>query len=289
MITYLAPLPIGNAVRCLFEPPPGAEQWQVLRRSSLPFIGVDDPDAAVVYSGTDTNFVDTATLTNGTLVYYLDYAFVGDAWVAGGTAASVVPVANGIMAGADPQEFIRGRLEAGLQVEVASNALKHVDGAVPTLSAPPIFDETQFPIVTVHLEGFSQAAHGLGEIIAPDVFDEVGGEWLDSEGFLARVQLKIVGWVVGNPDTRITLRKAINKILLGNLPVFADQGFITPEWSATDAEDFDSYSAPMYMTIFTFSCIAPVAISALTAPISDVTVTATAAPENDDEIYVIAA
>jgi hypothetical protein len=215
---------------------------------------------------------------------------VDGAWVTDAAPVSVTPAATGLIAGPDPQEFVRDRLEWGLKAALDAGLIKHVDGAVPTLSAPPVYEDTQFPIVTVHLASLSQVQHGLGELIAPDVFDQVGGDWLDSEGFLARVQLTIVGWVVGNPDTRIALRKLIGQILLGNLPVFADKGIIEVEWSAVDSEDFESYAAPMYQSVFTFTCLAPVAVSALTAPISDATATGTAVePPADDLITILAA
>lgn len=279
MITYLAPLPIGNAARCLFSAPAGATACKVLRRATLPFVGgINDTGAAVVYDGSpsEPGFIDAQSLQNDTLAYYQDYYLVAGVWTFDAGPVSVTPTATGQIAGPDPQELVRDRLEWGLKVEVDAGRLKHVDGAIPTLSAPPIYEETQFPIVTVHLAGMEPFAHGVGEVPAPDVFDLDADDWLDAEGYLIRFRLTVVAWIVGNPDTRIALRKAIHRILLGNLPVFADKGFIEVEWSAVDSEDFESYGAPMYQSIFTLTGIAPSAISALSPAIDDVTVDASA-------------
>lgn len=274
MITFLLPLPVGNAVRCILQPPAGVTSWRVLRKESATFSGHDDP-AAVVVAEDVKAFVDAASVPNGVQLFYRPYYLVDSVWTAG-TNMSVVPMITMETEGPDALELVRSRLEYGLKAELdagVQGAVKHKDGAIPVLSAPPVFDETAFPIVTVHLASQRRYGSGIGELTAADVFD--GDEWLDSEGVLWSIQLTIIGWVTNNPDTRILLRKAINRLLMGNLPVLYDAGLSEVEFSVSDMEDFQSYDAPMYQAVFTLNCIAPQAVSARSPAIADTTVTVT--------------
>ena len=78
-----------------------------------------------------------------------------------------------------------------------------------------------------------------------------------SEGWLSAYSLDIAGWVSGNPDERIALRKAIKKVIIGNLPVFDQHAMVMCQLTMADVEDFETFSAPMYQSIGTFSCVAP--------------------------------
>lgn len=270
MITFLAGLPVGNAVRCLQTPPEGADAWKVLRRNDANFTGYDDPNAIVVNDSGEAAFVDHP-LANGTQVFYQAYAHVAGQWAADGDVVSVTPLTVGEDEGADVQELVRMRLEWGLKAEIAANRLKHDNGSIPTLSAPPIFEECIFPMATVHLAGQSPFIYGLGEIIAPPQYDAGTDLWNESEGRFNRISLTIVLWAL-NPDVRIKLRKAINRLLLGNLPIFDDAGLDLVEWSAQDTEDFQSYGVAMYQTVFTFSCIAAAAFAFTVSTVDDVEV-----------------
>lgn len=275
MITYLAGLPVGNAVRCLLQPPATADAWRVLRRNDANFTGETDAGAVVVNDSGDLSFVDQP-LANGTQVFYQAYARIAGQWAADGDVISVTPLMDGEDEGADVQELVRSRLEWGLKGEVAAGRLKNDTGSIPTLSAPPIFEECIFPMVTVHLAGQSPFAYGIGEIVSVPVHDGATNLWDESEGRWNRVSLTIVAWAL-NPDVRIKLRKALNRLLLGNLPIFDDAGLDLVEWSAQDTDDFQSYGVAMYQTVFTFSCTAPAAFAFTVPTVADVAVVQAAA------------
>ena len=77
---------------------------------------------------------------------------------------------------------------------------------------------------------------------------------------MADVGLTIVGWSL-NGDERAELRRAIRRIIIGNLPVFSDRGM---EQVSIKQQDVDAisgeYSAPLYQVMTTFTCKAPVRV-----------------------------
>lgn len=272
MISFLQPLPIGNAVRVIMAPPADAERWRLLRKTADTFTGHDDADAGVIHEGLDRALIDTTALVNGTPYYYRLYSLVDSVWVASETVFAT-PAATLSAVGPDPVQFIRDRLEEGLRVEVQANRLKHKNGFIPVVTAPPAYEEVEFPIVTVHLKDDSPTERSLGEEIATDVFDQEAGEWRTVEGWLSRYDIEVWIWVVNNPDVRIAIRQAVKKILLGNLAVFELAGLGEFAVSFTDVEDFESFSAPVYQSRGAVSLIAASGVESLTAPITDVTVT----------------
>ena len=280
MISFASPLPIGDAVKVGFLPLAGAVQTIVLRNVVDVFAGHADPACAVVYQGVgETFFIDDLSLINGTPYYYHQYDTLdGVTWSDGGLpSVSATPAATAVDSSVDVLEILRERLEAGLRVEVAAGRLVHDMGYVPVLTAPPLADNVVFPIVTVHMRNDAPSVRGIGEMVEVD-FPDLNGTWEAGEGWLSNYQLDIGGWVTGNPDTRIALRKAIKKVIIGNLPLFDQRAILLPVLTMSDTEDFESYAAPMYMAMGSFTCLAPSMVSkAGIEPISDVTVAALAA------------
>jgi hypothetical protein len=273
MISYLQPLPIGNAVRCLLAPAAGSIRTKVLRKDTDDIASEADAAAAVVYDGSEASFVDTQTLTNGITYHYRAFDLVGGAWV-GSESAQVTPLAITDLVGPDVLVVVRERLKAGLKAEVAAGRLVHETGAVPVQTAPPAFENTKWPVVSVHYRSLSLQDRGVGEIIAPDVFDIEDDEWLESEGGLAPQSLEIIGWSL-NSDERNALRRAILKVILGNLSVFEAAGMSLIAPSQNDVDDMESYGAPVFSTVTSLGCLAAAAVQSVAAPISDVTVAAT--------------
>ena len=252
MIVYTQSLPIGDAVRVIVRPPEGADAVRVLRKAGPVFAGADDPDAARVYEGGPfiEGFVDHRGLVNGSAVRYQAFARVAGVWAASGGAATATPAAAASLDGADPVALLRDRLEAGLQVEVAAGRLRHRDGYIPCLTAPPPMDpEPAFPLVTVQLVSDTPFARGIGEDLADD---EAGtgpdGAWDVSDGWLSRVSVDVWGHVVNNPDARGALRRAIGKVLIGNLALFASEGLDQFDFTLSDHEELEQYNAPIYQT-----------------------------------------
>ncbi len=274
MIAFLQPLPVGNAVRCLLAPDAAALKTRVLRKLADTFAGASDPDAAIVYEGDERHFIDTAALENGTAYFYKAYDLIGVTWTAS-ASHSVTPQATANLLGPNVLTFVLERLAAGLKVEVAAGRLKHANGSVPCLTAPPAFEGTRWPVVSIHLSNDAAAMRGVGEVIASDTFDAGSDEWRELEGWLARVQLTVIAWSL-NSDERNLLRLAVKKVLLANLTVFEAAGISQVEFSQSDTEDMESHAAPVYSTICSLTCLAPVAVDALFAPIADAAATLSA-------------
>lgn len=271
MISMIQSVAAGNALRVFLEPPAGARAWRLLRKLADTFTGESDPDAVVVHEGADKPVLDLLGLINGTLYYYRPYYFDGAAWSEGETVTGT-PAATYVDGSTDALSVVRERLDLGLQVELARSTLVHEDGHISVLTAPPLMQDTRWPVVTVHLVEESPAERGIGEIVGIDEFSDNTGMWSEAEGWLAKVQLSIMGWCL-NPDERIDLRKALRRILVTNLPVFDAAGLTELRFSQQDMEDFESFDAPVYQVMCTLDCMAPVRVSSTADAITDVDVT----------------
>lgn len=260
MITILQPLPIGNAIRVFLTPPSTARYWRVLRKGADTFSGYNDPDALLVSECSEKTILDTSSLLNNVMAFYkVYYRLSNNTWQASATAFAT-PAATYLDQTTDVQSFVRDRLEAGLKVEVERGNLINDLGYIQVFTAPPaITQNMQFPLVSVHLDDESPADRGIGEDFGDD-FDEVEGEIYESEGWLASVSLSIVGWTL-NPDTRIELRRALRRIIIANLPVFDDKGFIHIDFKTQDVDALSGeYNADIYQVMATFTCMAPVRV-----------------------------
>lgn len=272
MITMIQPLPIGNALRVFLQPTAGAIIWRVLRKGSDTFTGPTDPDAIVAYEGDEIVFVDSAFLTNEVMAFYRPYYSVdGVVWTAGATASGT-PSSTYEDYTTDVLQIVRERLEAGLLVEVQRGNLVNDLGYIQVFTAPPSLErDLRFPLVTIHLDSESSSGErAIGDNISGDEFDPVGFAWIQSEGWLASVRLQFIGWSL-NSDERIELRKALRRIIIGNLAVFSDKGFeqIDLEQSDVDAVNGE-FGAPMYQVMNTFTCLAPIRVGGSTPAIATV-------------------
>lgn len=281
MIEIIEPLPIGNALRIYLAPPNGAKIWRVFRNTVDVFAGWNDPNAALIAQTSSPTVTDAdpktlanpAGLDNGVTYYYHAYYFDGSAWIDDGPSASGVPLPTYADYSVDCLSTIRDRIEAGLAIEVARGALvPGAGGNISVLTAPPIFDQTLFPLVTVHLRMEAPTDRALGEVIEADEMG-IDGNFNEYEGWYANTQIDVMGWAL-NPDVRIALRKALRRIMVANLRILSSLGFQEPEFSQQDAEDLTSYSAPVYQTQGMFKCVAPIAVGNEVGVITDVTVTA---------------
>ena len=273
MIALLHRLPVGNAVRVLLMPPPGAVSWRVLRKDADTIAGPDDEAALVVFEGSERAFLDATWLENDVTAYYQPfYRTSGGGW-ASAPSVSITPAATFSDASADPQRLVRDRLELGLRAYVARGELAHEMGFIPVLTAPPLLEEVRLPVMTVEHASAPDGQRFIGNAVGGDRFDVEAWDWASSEGLLSRTQLEITAWSL-NPDERIALRRALRMLLLGNEPVFADAGLAELEVSAlSDLNDFESYHAPIYRTACTFNCLAPVVLDGEESAVRDVVFT----------------
>jgi len=275
MISNILPAAVGNAIKIFLAPPASAVGWILLRNLSGAFAAQNDPSAATIFSGNgETYILDVFALVNGTRYYYGVFYFDGAAWTAG-NVVSATPNVSYSDQSVDVLGIVRDRLDVGLQNEIALGTLTPACGVIAVLNAPPVFEETNWPVITVHVASDGSGERAGGDLIFPDAFDPVAGLWNESQGWLARVQLTVVGWSK-NPDERIALRKALRKIVIGNLEVFDRVGMIAIDFSQSDVDELSAYPAPVYQSMCSFSCEAPagVAVTAdLLAESPNVTVT----------------
>lgn len=272
-IAMAIPLPIGNAIRVTLERPSGTMRTRVLRRSDVDFFtGPSDPDAVVAWEGDAVSFVD-ADAANSTPYWYKPYHLIANAWV---EAPSVLAQAAATYEdqSVDSLSIVLDRVAKGIAIEVARGELVHAEGLVPVLSAPPVFDEKRLPLVSVHLQSAGSGDRFLGELYGTDRQTD-SLDWNEAEGWLERDTLQIIAWCL-NPDVRIAFRKALRRILIGNLAVFDAMGMLNVDISFSDVEDFESYGAPVYQVMCTLTCNAPVAVGSVTNAIDDVEVVGTA-------------
>lgn len=271
MISMVQPLHVGNALRLFLEPPAGALAWRVLRKGSDTFAGHDDPSALVAYEGNDRVIVDSTALTNEVRAFYRPfYTSDGLTWVPGATNSGT-PAATYVDQTTDVMSEMRRRLEDGLLVECQRGNFATELGYIQVYTSPPTMEQgLRFPLVTIELTNEAPADRAIGECIGSDDFDEIGGVWGEAEGWLANVQLNIVGWSL-NGDERIELRKAIRRIVVGNLPVFADLGWLTPSLQAADVNAVNGeYTSPVFQAVCTFTCVAPVCVSGPVDPVREI-------------------
>lgn len=275
MVVAVNPLSIGNALRITLAPPPGSKSWVLLRNTTGTFSGPTDPAATIVAAQSNEKVLyDVVGLANGTQYFYQAFYWNGTTYIADAASVSGTPGANYFDASTDALTLLRERLDVGIQNEVAAGRLtpgEEAKGVIKVLTAPPIFEQTRFPVVVVHLTSESPGDHGIGEVIGEDGQD-VDGMWNETEGWLANTTISIVGWCL-NPDARIAMRKAIRRLVIGNLQVFNAAGLREIELSQQDTEDLTgTYGAPVYWSECTFSCISPVAVSGQVPPVKDITV-----------------
>jgi len=275
MISLAQPLPVGNAVRVILAPAAGAIKTRVLRKTSDNIASETDAGSANVYEGDGLGFIDTLTLLNGTPYFYRAFDLIGANWVAS-PSVSATPAATGQLAGPDPIELVRSRFEQSLKADVTAGRLKHEQGYIPCLTAPPAYDNVKWPLVTIHLKNDAPAHQGLGGIVGDDIFNIESDIWGEGEGYLSRVSLDVCAWAL-NSEERKMLRKAIKKAFIGNLGIFAQAGMVEVEFSTSDVEDFENYNAPVYQSLSTLTCLAPSVVESDVDDIADITVDALAA------------
>lgn len=269
-ITFLEPIPAGNAVRIYMEPPPGAVSWRVLRRTADVFTGENDDGAVVVVDDcTDNAVLDLRALVNGTTYFYRMFSWNGSAWSAE-PSRSTVPGATYQGDTIDPLKIIVERLKAGLAIEVLRGDLLPQSGDVPVFTAPyALSDQITFPCVTLHLDSEGPAERGIGD-------DAVGpthgiGGWSEFQGWLARSQINIAG-IARSADERHALRRALIRILQANLAVFAGAGLNQIEFSFSDSEQLTENTAPLFLTGGSLSCLAHSFVAAAVPTVIDTSV-----------------
>ena len=271
VISMIQPLHVGNALRLFLEPPLGAVQWRVLRKGSDTIAGHDDATAAVAYEGADHVIVDAGNILNDVGLFYQPFYTVDGATWTTAPAAFATPRATYAELTTDAFDLLRSRLELGFKVEVDRQNIAAELGYVQVYPAPPgLNDDLRFPLVTIHLESEEPGERAIGEYIGGDEFDSTAFDWGDDEGWLASVRIQIATWSL-NPDERVVMRKALRRIVIGNLPVFEADGLTSVTLDLSDVDYLNGeFGAPVYQTMANFSCLAPVRVGGRTPAVRDV-------------------
>jgi hypothetical protein len=266
------PLPVGNAFKVFMEPSEGAIQWALMRNTTGVFIGPVDPLSMLIYAGDQATYVvDVRKLVNGTTYSYCLFSTIdGENWTPSPVFTGVPNAIYGDQS-VDALTIVRDRLADGVAVEVSRGTLTPVTKQIPVLNAPPAFDDTRWPMVSVHVTSDGPAERGIGESIGSDDWDPDSGMWKEGEGWMANTVLAIVGWSK-NADERIALRKAMRRLIIANLPVFDGLGMIRIDISQSD-QDYVSgeYPAPIFSTVCSFSCLAPAYVTDEVPVVTEVT------------------
>jgi len=271
MISMVQPLHVGNALRLFIEPPVGAVEWKILRKGNGVFSGHNDPAALLAYQGDDRVVIDIASITNGVMQFYCPFYTTDKVTWTAGAVASGTAHADYEEHTTDVLTYLRDRLEVGLKEECDRGTFATELGYVQVYTAPPSMErDLRFPLVTLHLDNEEPSERGIGDVISGDVFDSVGFDWQESEGWLAGVRVTVIGWSL-NGDERLELRKAIRRLVLANLTVFEGLGWSQVSLSQQDVDAVNGeYPSPLYQAMGTFSCVAPVRVGGSVDAISDV-------------------
>ncbi len=276
MISMIQNLHIGNALRLFLQPPDDAISWRVLRKAADTFTGPTDAGAIVAYEGNEPIFTDVESLQNEQMAFYRPYYTVdGATWTAGETNYGT-PTADYVDNSPDVLGMLRDRLEAGLLVECQRGNFLPELGYIQVFTAPPSLErDLRLPLVTVHLESEEPGERGIGETIGGDELDITGIGWDEDQSWLSSVQITVIGWS-SNSDERIELRKALRRIIMGNLEVFASKCIQQISFSQHDIDAVNGeYPAPMYQCMNNFSCVSPVHVGGPVGVIENVTHTLT--------------
>lgn len=275
MINTIRPLPAGSALRLFLTPPTGAQWWRVLRRSAGAITGPDDAGAVVVADeSTEESVLDFTGLVDGIEYTYQAFYWTGAAFEASATNTGT-PDATYASGSPDPQTLLRERLELALAVEVKRGTLKPRSGAVPVITAPFSAPENiTFPSVSVYFQSGEPGERVVGEIVFPDAYDAGGGIYTEHEGWLSRVTLQVTA-VSLNSDERIALRRALERAIIANLPVFNEAGLVQVAFSQQDREQYAENNTPLYFAGGTFTCLAPAFVTGTADDIADVTINPT--------------
>jgi len=190
-ISFIQPLPSGNAVKLLIVPPALVRKWRVLR-SVAPITGIGDAQAITVYEGNSRAVLDIQGLQNGQLYYYAVYNWLSGAWQLDSSSAAT-PLAAFSGVAPDALLLVRDRLEAALAVMVVNAELYHKQGRIPVLTAPPLTEDAQWPCITVHLQSEQTTERGIGDELMIDFFNEDVFLHAVTQGYSDETPVFIVG------------------------------------------------------------------------------------------------
>ncbi len=276
MILFATAMACGNAVSLLLRPATDSVESRVLRRTDDAFAGHDDSNAVLVREWesdeVDESVVDYADLDNGTAYHYRLYCLVDGEWVVSGDDHIVTPayVAEPLYSAPDVASLVRERMQLGLNAELLAGRLSHELGHIPVLAVNPSVESVRLPVVTVILELRKADVRGIGEMLIPPEFD--GTNWDVTEGWLDRSSVQVAVWALNHED-RLRLRDAVQRVLMLNLPVFDAAGLIEIDITETESSDFESFSAPVYQSVFDFSCLHTALVATQVPPITQVEIT----------------
>lgn len=258
MILFAYPAMAGNAAFLTIRPPRVARSLRVLRKIGA-FAGPEDHDAVLVadMSWEDglepSQIVDRQALLNGVEYTYRIHYDGQDTYHERTCLIDSGYSDNEI----DPIDLIVERMSLGLAEEVRRGKVPAIDGAIEVLVRPPSWTATNFPVVTVALESQQSFTRGVGDTIIGDNGQDI---LRDATGVYERARVSIEGRAL-NPSVRLLLHKSIKRVLLANLEIFEMLGLLVPEWTQAIQDELKGDADPVYISVTTFSFLAPAMVS----------------------------
>lgn len=261
MLVYAAPLAAGNAVVLLADPPADAQACRVVRDDVV-------VEQFAATPGQRVEYVDHTGLINGQAYAYALLWLIDGEWADGGTA-TLTPAVTYSSRVPDAMTLVMDRIDLGLRIEVERGDIEPPSGGVVSvLRAPTQEDNTRLPLVTVEFAGSQSDERALGEIWnRDDATDD--GNWIERAGWMRREELVLVAWTL-NPDQRHNYRRALERILLANLPIFEAGGLLMPEYTVSDQDLFTEHAAPIHAASLNLSYRVLVEGGALLPSIADI-------------------
>lgn len=246
---FVDQIPAGDAAKLSLQADDDITLVRWVRSLANDF--VDENDVGLIREGYELFHYD-ASAKNGTVYFYKAYVLDSlSQWIAS-PVVTITPASGYGGENVDVLTLLMDRLEHGLAVEVGRSTLRHKFGKISVQNAPPLFEDTNFPLVTVHLSRDGPSEYAIGNDMTE--FD-VGDDGIEeATGWVASVSVDLIGWSM-NPDERIALRKAIKRIVMANLSLFEGLGMTNVEFVQVDAEDLNQYPVPMYQSVGNFSCL----------------------------------
>lgn len=277
MIAVIYALSSGKAVGIFLNPPGTALMWRVIRSERDEFLA-NENTMGLIYEGNERGCVDIGGLSNGRTYYYKPFYYDGVKWT-GFPSKSIVPGFTMIDRSVDVLSLLRDRIDTGLNDLIKTGQLTHPNNIAPVVTESPQIQDINLPCVTLHISSDSDESRFLGDMFEPDIDAGIG--FVDEiTGYYSRYTLEIVVWAK-NGDERLAYRKALKALFIGNTLIFSEFGLEEMHFSFSDSEEFDLYQFPTYMSVCTFSCLAPSAISGAYATVTEIEVEAIVASTHD--------
>ncbi len=268
----------GNACRIDFVYPESAKRVRVLRKVGSDPSAVDDATAVIVLDAPPINYLsanlqgseaylvdhgfqkidatDPVSLVNGTAYHYAIYVWDGSAY-SDPELITLTPKLAISYVEPNTKKMLMERIETTMRALYGTGAYAFKAAAqvaeIKVFSTYPRVKECTFPLVSVHRDGEQEAERFLGDNVGErDVEVSSVAAHEELRGRVRRVRFAVLGWTMDSGE-RDELTQLMNAAIRANVGLFSEMGFADVIVSGSDAEDFMTFDAPMYYSVFDVS------------------------------------